>query len=108
MSMDLEVIQKYKVGGNGADYTLVYSSEGKDDPFGDFTVQNAEELRTEIAIDLVGEVTMATTMENKLDELLDSYGGGVETVSIAAYTKLTSNYSSEQKIEENPEDEEEE
>lgn len=88
--MDIEIIQKYKVGVGG-DYTLVYESEGKDDPFNDIPIQNAEELSSEIAINLTGEVTMAATMNDELNKILDSYGNG-ETVTIAAYVKSSRTY----------------
>jgi len=89
--MDIEIIQKYKVGG-GSDYTLVYKAEGKDDPFGDNPISNSEELSGEIGINLAGEVTMATTMDDDLEKLLDSYGGG-EDATISAYTRSQSMYS---------------
>lgn len=88
--MDIEIIQKYKVGVGG-DYTLVYESEGKDDPFNEIPIQNAEELSSEIAINLTGEVTMAAKMDDELNKILDSYGNG-ETVTIAAYVKSSGTY----------------
>lgn len=88
--MDIEIIQKYKVGASG-NYTLVYESEGKDDPFGDIAIKNAEELSSEIAINLTGEVTMAATMDDELNKILDSYGNG-EAVTIAAYVKSSGTY----------------
>ncbi len=104
--MDIQIIQKYKEGGNG-EYVLVYSSEGKDDPFGDILVQDAQELSSEIEINLPGEVTMATTVDEKLEKILDSYGGG-ETISVAAYVKTSEFYGSEAKEEAKIEEDEEE
>ena len=106
LSMDVEILQKYKAGGSG-EYVLVYKSEGKDDPFGDMTVQNAEELSNEIAINLAGEVTMAATMDDELGKLLDSYNGG-ETVTIAAYTKSGSYDTIQKEMAEEDEEEKDE
>lgn len=104
--MDIEIIQKYKVGVGG-DYTLVYESEGKDDPFNEIPIQNAEELSSEIAINLTGEVTMAAKMDDELNKILDSYGNG-ETVTIAAYVKSSGTYdaATEEVAAEEEEDEE--
>lgn len=82
--MDNEVLQKYKAGGSG-EYTLVYDTEGKDDPFGDYPIAAPTELSNEKEIFLPGEVTLSASMETQLSEILDSYGGGEAPMSIAAY-----------------------
>lgn len=71
--MDEEIIEKYRSGITN-EYRLVYSSEGKDDPFGDMPIA-PNEIGAEIAIDLVGEVTMATTMDEELSRVMASYNG---------------------------------
>ena len=72
--MDEEIIEKYRSGITN-EYRLVYFSEGKDDPFGDMPIA-AQEIGSEIAIDLVGEVTMATAMDEEISKVMASYSGG--------------------------------
>ena len=71
--MDQDIIEKYKSGITN-EYRLVYFSEGKDDPFGDMPIA-AQEIGSEVAIDLVGEVTMATAMDEEVSKILASYAG---------------------------------
>lgn len=104
--MDIEILQKYKAGGSG-EYMLVYKSG--DDPFEDILIQNAEELTGEIAINLTGEVTMAATVGDKLDQILDSYGGEETPVTVSAYTNSSNIYTLQtEPFVEAPEEEQEE
>lgn len=100
-----DVLQKYKANGNG-EYTLVYESEGMDDPFGDYPIVTPTQLSNEIEIPLTGEITTINNMEDQLGEILDSYGGQ-ENVSIAAYINQTQLYgTSSPDVDEEDEEEE--
>jgi hypothetical protein len=103
--MGPEVLQKYKAGGSGG-YTLVYDTEGMDDPFGDYPISSPVVLSNEKEILLPGEVTLSATMDEQLNEIFDSYGGSEQPASIAAY--IDSNFYGSSVTEDLEEDEEEE
>lgn len=86
--MDEDIVKKYKNVLDGSGYSIVYSSEGKDDPYGDATFISTQELSGETMIFQVGEVTMESTMEDHLEKVFDDYAGKDEApAGMSAYGK---------------------
>lgn len=76
--MDEEIVRKYRQMQDSVEYSEVYGSQGRDDPFKDMDFIYAQELSGEKAMFQIGEVTMEFVMEEQLEKILDDYSGDDE------------------------------